>query len=158
VRPRLQSGIITRPLSFTVRAHMQRPRAVARLSLILMLIGLSALGGIAGIPWGQPGPVAPQLLRLDPIVTSWVLLVVGTVYCAATLLCAFALWRMRPWARVAYSWFIGSITIYLVTFLYLIRVPTPLWLGVAFFALLAVGLYCGWRIVNRTFGAAAKAL
>jgi hypothetical protein len=123
-----------------------------------MLIGLSALAGIAGIPWGQPVPVAPQLLRLDPILTSWMLLVAGAVYCTATLVCAFALWRMRPWARVAYCWFIVSIAIYMVVFLYLIRVPTPLGLGIIFFALLAAGLYFGWRIVHRTFGAAANAL
>jgi hypothetical protein len=137
---------------------MQRPRAIARLSLILVLIGISALGGIAGIPWGHPVPMAPQFLRLDPVVTSWALLFLGALYCVATFVSAFALWRMRTWARAAYACFIGSITIYLVTFLYLIRVPTPPWLDVAFFALLAAGLYCGWRIVNRTFGGAANAL
>jgi hypothetical protein len=137
---------------------MQRPRTVSRLALILTLIGTSALAGIVGVHWSRPLPVAPQLLRIDPTATSHVLFGASVVYCAATLLCAFALWRMRPWAPAAYAWFVASITAYMVIFLYLVRVPTPVVLGLAFFGLLGAGLYLGWRIVRKAFGPAANAL
>ena len=45
--------------------------------------------------------------------------------------CAFALWRMRPFALLAYYAFVASLALYFSVFLFLIRVPKPLGIGVA---------------------------
>lgn len=135
---------------------MQRPRAISRLSLVLLILALSAVGGLLDNPWGRPLPVAPHLLRMDPVLTGWILLVVGAFYCATTLVCAFALWRMRPWAPAAYLSFVVSITIYMVAFIYLVRLLHPLWLALLFVVLLVWGLNLGWRIVQGCFIPAAN--
>ncbi len=137
---------------------MERPRAVTNLALILGLIGISALGGVIGAPFGQPLNVAPQLLRLDPGLTSWLIFASAAIYCGATLIAAVALWRMRPWARIAYLWFVACIIGYMAVFCFLIRIPSPLGIGVIFFGLLGGALYLGWRVVGRTFPARHRAL
>jgi hypothetical protein len=137
---------------------MLRPRAIRRLSLILTLLGLSALGGVVVIPWGRPLPIAPQLLLLDPVVTGWIIFGAAALYCGATLLCAFALWRMRPWAPQAYLGFAATVATFLALHLLLVRIPTPLALEFLFVGLLGGALYWGWRIVHNTFGTTAKAL
>jgi hypothetical protein len=158
VHPRLQSGASTRPLNFTVRASVERPRGVSTLSLVLALIGVSAFGGLIMAPWGQPFRVAPQLLRADPHVTSWLILLAGALYCGATLIAAFALRRMRPWAPTAYICFVCSIALYLAIFMWLVPIFGPAWLGVIFFGLLGASLYWGWRIVRRAFGSPKQTL
>jgi hypothetical protein len=80
---------------------MHRPRAITRLALLLGLLGISALGGVIAVPFGQPLPVAPQLLRADPSVTSWLIFVAAAAYGVATLVAAFSLWQMRPWANIS---------------------------------------------------------
>jgi hypothetical protein len=137
---------------------MARPRAISNLALILTLIGISGLGGIASAPWGRPIPVAPQLLGADPVTTAWLILSTGALYVAATVICAFSLWRMLPWAPTAYRCFVASIALFMFVWLYLIRIPMPIALGIAFFALLGSGLYWGWRIVRRAFEPSAHAL
>ena len=133
----------------SVRAHV--PRAVSRLSLILILVGISALGGVALAPWGQPLQIAPQLLRTDPKVAGWLIFSAAVIYSGATLVCAYALRRMRPWAPVAYTWFVASIVGYMLLFNFIVRVPSPLLLAVAFYGLLGAALYWGWRIVRTAF-------
>jgi hypothetical protein len=91
-------------------------------------------------------------------VASWAIFLVGGCYCVTTLTASFALWTMRRWARRAYVLFILSITIYMATFLYIVRVPAPFALGAVFFALLAAGLYWGWRIVQKGVPASGSAL
>jgi hypothetical protein len=94
-----------RPLKLIVRVPVRSPRSVRTLALILTLIGVSAAGGVLLIPWGQPLPVAPQLLHADPLLASWLIFSAATVYCLATLTCAYALWRMASWAPRAYGCF-----------------------------------------------------
>jgi hypothetical protein len=130
---------------------MERPRTVTRLAAILTLIGISAFGGIVGIPFGKPLPVAPQLLRADPTVASWIIFIFACVYCAATLTAAYSLWKMLPWARIAYLCFVAGIGCYLIVFSYLIRIPSAAFIGVAFYSLLCGGLYWGWVVVSRAF-------
>jgi hypothetical protein len=137
---------------------MQRPSSVLRLAQVLLLLGLSALGGLALAPWGQPLPVAVRLMATDPTVASWTIFLVGGCYCVAALTASFALWTMRRWARRAYALFILSIAIYLGTFLYIVRVPAPIGLGLALFALLTAGLYWGWRVVKKGVPVAGGAL
>jgi hypothetical protein len=127
------------------------PRAVSRLSLILILVGISALGGVALAPWGQPLRIAPQLLRTDPTAAGWLIFSAAVFYCGSTLVCAFALRRMRPWAPAAYTWFIVSVVGYMLLFNFIVRVPTPLLLALAFYGLLAAALYWGWRVVRNAF-------
>jgi hypothetical protein len=137
---------------------MQRPQSVLRLAQVLLLVGISAIGGLVLAPWGQPLRVAPQLLATDPTVASWTIFLVGGCYCVAALADSFALWTMRRWARRAYVLFILSITIYLGTLLYIVRVPAPVALGALFFAPLAAGLYWGWRIVKKGVPVSGSAL
>jgi len=137
---------------------VERPRGVSTLSLVLALIGASAFGGLILAPWGQPLPVAPQLLRADPHVASWLIFLAGALYCGATLVAAFALRRMRPWAPTAYICFVCSIGLYLALFMWLVPIFGPAWLGVIFFGLLGAGLYWGWTIVRRAFGFAKQTL
>ena len=158
MHPRLPSVASVRPLNFTVRASVERPRGVSTLSLVLALIGVSAFGGLILAPWAQPLRVAPQLLRADPYVTSWLIFLSGALYCGTTLIAAFALRRMSPWAPTAYICFVCSIGLYLAIFMWLVPIFAPAWLGVIFFGLLGAGLYWGWRIVRRTFGPAKQTL
>lgn len=137
---------------------MDRPRAVARLSKILIVLGLSALGGVIGLPWGTPIRVAPQLLVLDPITTTWVIHLLAITYCGATLACAFSLWRMLFWARAAYICFVASVVIYLTSLLCLVRVPSPISIAVLFFGLLGAGLFWGWRVVASHLPTRSEAL
>ena len=137
---------------------MQRPQSIRTLALVLGLIGISALGGVLFIPWGQPLPVAPELLHADPLMASWLIFSAATIYCLVTLTCAYALWRMASWAPTAYACFVASIALYMGLFLYIVQVPTPLGLGVAFFGLLAAGLYWGWRVVGAAYAKNAQAL
>lgn len=130
---------------------MERPRDVSTLSAVLTLLGVSALGGLTLAPWGQPLRVAHQLLRADPRVAGWVILVAATIYCAAALTAAIALRRMRPWAVTAYICFVCSIGLYCVVFLWLVRIPVSPFVGVGFFAVLVAVLYWGWTIVKTTF-------
>jgi hypothetical protein len=130
---------------------MEHPPAVARLAAILALIGVSAFGGVVGFPFGKPLPVAPQLLRADPTSASWIIFIFACAYCAAALTAAYALWKMLPWARAAYLCFVAGIGCYLIVFSYLIRIPSAIFIAVAFFCLLFGGLYWGWLIVRRTF-------
>lgn len=147
-----------RPLKLTVRVPVQRPRSIRTLALILTLIGISALGGILLAPWGQPLPVAPQFLLGDPHVASWLIFSAGTIYSAATLVCAYALWRMVSWAPAAYGCFVASIVLYMALFLFLVRIPTPIGLGLAFFGLFGAALYWGWRVVRSAYAPNAQAL
>jgi hypothetical protein len=137
---------------------MSRPRAITRLALLLGLLGISAVGGVIGFPFGQPLPLAPQLLRADPTVTSWLIFVAAAAYGAATFIAAGSLWQMRPWARIAYLSFVACLVGYMALFCFLIRIPAPLSIGVIFFGLLCGALYLGWRIVGRTFPARHGAL
>jgi hypothetical protein len=137
---------------------MERPRAVTNLALILGLIGVSALGGVINLPFGQPLQVAPQFLRTDAVTTGRLIFGAATIYCGVTLIAAYSLWRMRPWARSAYLWFVVSIASYMVIFCYLIRIPTPFALGLVFFGVLCGGLYLGWRVVTRAFPSGRAAL
>jgi hypothetical protein len=137
---------------------MERPRAVTNLALILGLIGVSAVGGVINLPFGQPLQVAPQFLRTDAITTGRLIFGAATIYCGVTLIAAYSLWRMRPWARSAYLWFVVSIASYMVIFCDLIRIPTPFALGLAFFGVLYGGLYLGWRVVTRAFPSGRAAL
>jgi hypothetical protein len=147
-----------RPLKLFVRVPVQRPRSIRTLALVLTLIGISALGGVLLAPWGQPLPVAPQLLHADPRVAGWLILSAATIYCLATLICAYALWRMASWAPAAYGYFVVSIVLYMTLFSYIVRVPTPVGLGLAFFALLGAGLYWGWRVVKAAYAQNLQAL
>jgi hypothetical protein len=135
---------------------MQRPQPVLRLSQVLCLIGLSALGGLAIAPWGRPLPVAPQLLAADPIIAGWSILIAAACYCAATLAAAFALWRMASWVRWAYAAFVVTLLTYVAVFLYLVRIRTPPALSLIFFVFLSGGVYWGWRIVDRSFPVQAR--
>jgi uncharacterized membrane protein len=118
---------------------------------VLAFIGFSALGGVALAPWGQPLQVAPQLLRMDPLVATRVIVCAEFVFCCSTLTAAFALRKMRPWAPAAYKCFVAAIAAYLLLFNYIVHIPSPLLLAVAFYGLLAAGLYWGWRIVRKAF-------
>jgi hypothetical protein len=137
---------------------MTRPRAISNLSAVLTLIGVSALGGILGIPWNQPLAVAPQLLAFDPLTTNRVLLVAAVIYCGATLTCAVALWRMLPWAKTAYLYFSVSVAVFLITWLGLVHIFGPFPIAVAFFGLLGAALNWGWRVVGRVFTTHVAAL
>jgi hypothetical protein len=137
---------------------MSRPRAITQLALIQGLLGISAAGGVLWLPFGQPLPVAPQLLRADPKMASWLISIFALAYLGTTLIAAAALWRMRPWARVAYLWFVASIVGYMALFCFLIRIPSPLGIEVIFFGFLGGALYLGWRVVGRTFPAHHGAL
>ena len=130
---------------------MERPRSVSTLALILTLLGLSSLGALAALPWNQPFPVAPQLLRTDPAIASRVMLSAGAIYAVAAVISAFALWRMRLWAPLAYLAFTASILVYVSLFLYLVRAPGWIALGAGLVGVLVAGLYWGWRIVHRVF-------
>lgn len=134
---------------------MQRPRSIRTLALILTLIGVSAVGGISLTPWGRPLPVAPELLHADPLVASWLISSAATIYCIVTLTCAYALWRMTYWAPAAYGCFVASIVLYMGIFLFIVRIPGPIGIGIAFFGLLGAGLYWGWRVVRRAYAVQA---
>jgi len=136
---------------------MTRPRAISRLASVLTLIGVSALGGILGIPWNQPLGVAPQLLAFSPLITSRVLLVAAVIYCGATLTCAVALWRMLPWAKSAYLYFTISVAVFLIAWFGLVHILGPISIAVAFLGLVAAALYWGWRVVGRAFTTHAAA-
>ena len=155
VRPRLQVGAPGRPLNFTVRAHMQRPRAVSALAVVLGLLGASALAGLIATPWNDPLVIAPQLLRIDPILAVRVLHILDTVYVSATLVCAYALWTMRAWAPAAYACFVASIVAYMGALLYAVAIPTPAALLLTFVGVAASMLYLGWRVVHGAFGVRA---
>jgi hypothetical protein len=109
-------------------------------------------------PWGQPLQIAPQLLHADPHVASWLIFSAGTIYSVATLICAYALWRMVSWAPAAYGCFVASIAFYMVLFLYIVRIPTPIGLALAFIGLLSAGLYWGWRVVRGGYAPSRQAL
>jgi phosphatidylserine synthase len=95
--------------------------------------------------------IAPQFLPLGEVVTRWTLFAATLLYCGTSFLSAYALWRVRPFALHAYyAWFV-SVAIYLLVFIFLIRVPKPLGIGIAFFGLLAAFLYFGWRTVRPVF-------
>lgn len=145
----------SRPLKFIVRMPVQRPRSIRTLALILTLIGVSAAGGILLAPWGRPLPVAPELLHADPLIASWLITSTATIYCLATLTCAYALWRMASWAPAAYGCFVASIVLYMGLLLYIVRIPSPIGIGIAFFGLLGAGLYWGWRVVRSTYAVQA---
>jgi hypothetical protein len=121
-------------------------------------MGVSALGGILGIPWNQPIAIAPQLLAFSPLITSRGLLVAAVIYCGATLTCAVALWRMLPWAKTAYLYFSISVAIFLITWFGLVHIFGPIPIAVTFFGFLGAGLYWGWRVVGRAFTTNAAAL
>jgi hypothetical protein len=140
-----------RPLSSSVRVHMDRPGSVSRLALALCLSGISALGGIAEFPIGDPIAVAPEILCTDLATTGRIIVGAAGIYCVASFAAAFALWRNYTWAPVAYLGFSGSIVLYFSLFVYLIRLPTSIPLRIAFPCLLLGALYWGWRIVNRHF-------
>jgi hypothetical protein len=156
VGPRRPGHVIARPLNFTVRAHMKRPREVTALARILTFLGVCAFLGMAVLPW-RPLPIAPQLLPLGEPATRWLLIGTATLYSVTSLGCAFAMRRMRSYASVAYLAFVVSIALYFSVWLFLIRVAKPLGIGIVFFALLGAGLYWGWSIV-KSLGAGANAL
>ena len=137
---------------------MQRPRSVRTLALILTLVGISALGGTVVAPWGQPLRVAPQLLYGDPQVAGWLIFSAATLYSAAALVCAYALWRMVSWAPAAYGYFVASIVLYMALFLFIVRIPAPLSLGLLFFGLFGAALYWGWRVVRLAYAASTQPL
>jgi hypothetical protein len=148
-------AVFRRPLKLIVRVPVQRPRSIRTLALVLTLIGISALGGVLFIPWGQPFPVAPELLHADPLVASWLIFSAATIYCLAALTCAYALWRMTSWAPAAYGCFVASIVLYIALFLYIVRVPSPIGIGLTFFGLLGAGLYWGWHVVRTAYASQA---
>src|SRR5256885_300642 len=149
MRPRLQSGAGARPLSFTVRAHMERPRGFGILAKVLALFGVSALGPLVLVPWRLPLVIAPQFLSLGEMATRWTLFAATLLYCSTAFVCAYALWRVRSFVLHAYYAFVVSLVLYLAVFLFLIRIPKSLGIGVLFFGLLGAFLYFGWRTVQR---------
>ena len=138
--------------------RVQRPRSTRTLALILTLVGIAALAGVLAAPWGLPLNVAPQLLRGDPHVASWVIFSAATIYSAAALVCAYALWRMVSWAPTVYVCFVASVVLYMALFLFIVRIPVPIGLGVVCFGLLSAALYWGWRVVKSAYAPNAQAL
>jgi len=65
---------------------------------------------------------------------------------------------MAPWGPTAYGCFVASIALYMALFLYIVRVPTPIGIAVAFFGLLGAGLYWGWYVVSAPYTKNAQAL
>jgi hypothetical protein len=65
---------------------------------------------------------------------------------------------MASWAPVAYGCFVASIVLYMGLFLYIVRIPTPVGLGLAFFGLLGAGLYWGWQVVRTAYAPNRQAL
>jgi hypothetical protein len=152
------AGASVRPLNFTVRVPVQRPQSVRTLVLVLTLIGVTAFLGILLAPWGRPLPIAPQLLHADPQAAALLIFSAGALYALTTLVCAFALWRMASWGRTSYACFVGSLLLFVALFLYIVRIPAPLGLVLAFFALLFVGLYWGWCVVRGAYAKNRQAL
>jgi hypothetical protein len=137
---------------------MERPRGFGLLAKVLMFLGVSAAGGLVFTGWGAPLMIAPQFLPLGEVATRWVLFSANLLYCSTSFVCAYALWRVRPFALYAYyAWFV-SLALYLSLWLFLIRIPKPLGVGVLFFGLLAAFLYFSWRIVRPVFDSGADAL
>jgi len=137
---------------------MKRPRGVGSLAKILALLGATALFGIALVPWRLPLVIAPEFLPLGEVTTRWVLFGTLVLYCLTSFACVFALWRMRPFALLAYYAFVASLVLYFSVFLLLIRFPKRLEIGVLFFGLVGAGVYCGWRIAQRASEGVANAL
>jgi hypothetical protein len=127
---------------------MERPRGFGVFAKILALLGISALGPLALVSWGHPLVIAPQFLPFGEAVTRWTLFGASLIYCATSFVGAYALWRVRPFARYAFYAWVASLMLYLAVFMFLIRVPKPLGIGILFFALLGAFLYFGWRVVQ----------
>jgi hypothetical protein len=136
---------------------MERPREVSTLAKALALLSVAALFGVAVVAHAHL-PIAPQFLPLGDVTTRWVLVVTIALYGSSTFITAYALWRMRPFAKWAYYAFVVSLALYCAVFIFLIRVPKQWGVGVAFAAFLVAGLYWGWRIVQRASQTTANAL
>jgi hypothetical protein len=136
---------------------MKRPRGVGCLAAVMTYFGVMAMVGTLVVPW-RPLPVAPQFLPVGELATRWVLLVTLVLYCVTALVCASALRHMRSHALSAYYAFVVALALYCSVFLFLIRVPKPLGIGILFFALLGAAVYWGWRVAKRASGAATDAL
>ena len=135
---------------------MTRPNRVSGMAAFLTFLGLTAIFGVAVVPW-RPLPIAPELLPLGEQTTRWLLVGTLALYCATSLACAFALRRQRPYTLLLYYAFAGSVGLYCSVWLFLIRVDKPLGIAIIFFAMLAGGLYWGWRIAKRASGPVANA-
>jgi hypothetical protein len=137
---------------------MERPRSIRTLALVLGIVGASALAGVLFAPLARPLPVAPQLLSTDPNTAALLIFSSSALYAVAALVCASALWRMASWGPASYDCFVASIFLQMGVFLYVVRIPMPIGIGLAFFALLGAGLYWGWYIVRTAYARVPQAL
>jgi hypothetical protein len=127
---------------------MERPRGFGAFAKILAFLGISALGSLVLVPWSRTLPIAPQFLPLGELMTRRTLFATTLIYCATSFVGAYALWWVRPFARYAFYAWAASLVLYIVVFLFLIRIPKPLGIGILFLALLGAFLYFGWRTVQ----------
>ena len=98
------------------------------------------------------------VLPLGEVVTRWARFAAVLLYCSASFLCAYALWRVRPYALHAYYAFIASLGLCFMVWLFLVHAGAWQWSDVLFFGLQGFGAYFGWRVIQRASGPAASAL
>ena len=135
---------------------MNRPVSVQILGYILLLMGISAIGGVIPFVTSNELLIAPEFLTHSSKTTIWMISFCAVIYSIATLFASYAVLRMKKWAPKAYLAFVLSICIYIVNFLYLIRIPTPIFLGVIFFLVAGGVIYWGWLVIVRNFKALEK--
>jgi hypothetical protein len=137
------------PLIADVRAHMTRPRPVETLGRLLTWLGISGVGGGVLFLQDESLPVAPSDLLFGPALTVRLIGAAAGFYALTALVAAYAVLKMRPWARHAYIALAVSIAYYVAQFSLLIKIDSPWPLGIAFFAMLIAFLLWGWNIVRR---------
>jgi hypothetical protein len=128
----------------------QMNRSLRRLSTVLLVFGAIAAIGVVTAPWQAPLP--PRLLRTAPSVASWLIWGAQLASCACTLVCGYALRRTRPWAPVAYAWFVGSALATVLVYSFVVAVFKPVVSIVIYLVLMGPLFYWGWRIVRSAFG------
>jgi hypothetical protein len=125
-------------------------RSLRRLSTVLLVFGVIACIGVVTAPWQVPLP--PRLFRTDPSVARWLIWAAQAATCACTLVCGFAARRMRPWAPVAYAWFVVSVLANVLVYGFVLAIPKPVVLLVIYLSLMGPLLYWGWHIMQCAFG------